>query len=313
MNLSVVIPSFQTPTYILSRCIDSVLNQIQSEDIVEIIVVDSSSKNLDSELLKYKDRVKFSFPNRRMFAGEARNLGASQATNQWIAFLDSDCIWNADWMKTAQILTKKYPNWIAFNGGVHFEDLKFSWAFALHLMEFHEFLSSQNQSLRFLHSGNLLIRRSFFKQVGGFRSDWLACEDIGFLKTIEDLPNLRSEIRYIPELSITHTAHLIKKENILEKARFMGYWRGFYDGDLPKEFKITPKKRFKIFGKFLGLAFFSAILSRSIKLKSFYLKEILFNFFKIFQLNLIWAKEFKRGFRDSKNRALNAPNHPDIS
>lgn len=299
MNLAVVIPSFETPPIILRRCLESILNQVGAESL-EIIVVESSLNKLPEELLEFQDRVRFFLPKRRMLAGEARNFGAAQTDKEFLAFLDADCLWHSNWLQVAKDLLDRHPNGLAFNGQILFEDLYQNWALALHIMEFHEFLATKPFHQRFLHSGNLLIRSSFFKSIGGFQIDWPACQDIGFLKSFQNSPEVRAEIRFEPKLSITHTSHLTDKDQIKQKAHFMGYWRGFYDAELPEEFQISKRKSFILLKRVLGLIFFALIFVRSLKLKSCYLARSLAQPTRLLALTTIWAKGFREGFKQRK-------------
>jgi glycosyltransferase involved in cell wall biosynthesis len=291
MQIAVVIPAYKTPSDILKRCLDSVIAQAPAADI---IVVDSSSSSLAAELKSYTDKVRFFFPGRRMFPGEARNFGFAEAKSEVVAFLDSDCAWASGWIKAAELAMANYPEWIAFNGQILFEKPNRTWAFALHLMEFHEFLSTKVWNSRFLPSGNLLIRSSFFKEVGGFQPHWPACEDIGFLKKLEAEASLRAQIQFIPKLAIVHAAHTTERKNIFEKVRFMGFWRGFYNRELPKSFQIRSAPIF------IGAVFLTLILWRSFKLRSRYFFYFFLNIFQLAVLTAIWGKGLRDGLLKSR-------------
>jgi glycosyltransferase involved in cell wall biosynthesis len=300
MDLAVVIPSFETPIKILKRSIESILQQVDS-DSVEIIVVDSSLQALPEELTHFQSHVRFFFPKRRMFAGEARNFGASQTSKEFLAFLDSDCFWQPLWFQTAKALVTQHPDGLAFCGQIFFEDLSQDWALALHIMEFHEFLALRRARRKFLPSGNLLIRSSFFRSIGGFESHWPACEDIGFLRSINQSIEFQSKIHFEPNLAVTHTSHLTSEALIKQKAHFMGYWRGFYDSELPSPFQVSSKKIFTVLKPFLGTIFFMLILKRSLQLKSCYLAYLFKHSFRVMILTRIWARGFREGC-EQKNK-----------
>lgn len=89
-RISVVIPCFNAEAYI-GTAIRSVLAQEWPD--LEIVVVDDGSKDRSVELIREK------FPTVRLLlqtnqgVAVARNNGVTQATGDWIAFLDADDIW----------------------------------------------------------------------------------------------------------------------------------------------------------------------------------------------------------------------------
>lgn len=91
-NISVIIPTFNREKTILD-CIDSVLNQ--SFPVNEIIIVDDgSTDNIEEVVASLNNNlIKFFKLNKNAGAQTARNQGISKANSKWIAFLDSDDIW----------------------------------------------------------------------------------------------------------------------------------------------------------------------------------------------------------------------------
>jgi len=91
--VSVVLPTYNRD-YIISRAIDSVLNQTYSN--LELIVVDDgSTDNTDAILNEYittDSRVNY-VKQEHLGANKARNLGIKLAQGQYIAFQDSDAVW----------------------------------------------------------------------------------------------------------------------------------------------------------------------------------------------------------------------------
>ena len=90
LNLSVIIPTYNRAD-LLIRALKSVENQTQPAD--EVIIVDDGSTDNTQELLlrNFPQFQALSQPRKGVSA--ARNLGISNAKNQWIAFLDSDDEW----------------------------------------------------------------------------------------------------------------------------------------------------------------------------------------------------------------------------
>ncbi len=93
-KVSVVIPTYNRVTNIQTG-IDSVLGQTFSD--LEVIVVDDGSSDGTREILRdvYGDRIRYYF-QLNQGASVARNRGVAEARGEWIAFLDSDDIWEKE-------------------------------------------------------------------------------------------------------------------------------------------------------------------------------------------------------------------------
>jgi glycosyltransferase involved in cell wall biosynthesis len=93
-KVSVVIPTYNRATNVQAG-IKSVLAQTFSD--LEIIVVDDGSSDHTGEILTkaFGDRIRY-FLQANQGASVARNRGVEEARGEWIAFLDSDDIWETD-------------------------------------------------------------------------------------------------------------------------------------------------------------------------------------------------------------------------
>ena len=96
MKVSVVIPVYNVRLY-LERCVQSVLRQTYKD--LEIILVDDGSKDdsgkLCDQLALSDQRIRVIHQENQGLSG-ARNTGISQATGEYIIFLDSDDEWLLD-------------------------------------------------------------------------------------------------------------------------------------------------------------------------------------------------------------------------
>lgn len=90
-KVSVIIPIFNTEKY-LRKCLDSVCNQTLSD--IEIICIDDcstdNSLNILKEYASKDNRIKLIEFKENKGAAVARNLGITEASGEYIAFLDSD-------------------------------------------------------------------------------------------------------------------------------------------------------------------------------------------------------------------------------
>ena len=127
MKFSVVIPLYNKEHYI-EATIRSVLSQTCQD--FEVIVVDDGSKDNSLALArKYEsDRVRV-IAQENQGVSVARNTGIENARGKFIAFLDADDQWQANYLATIQSLTDQYPESDIFvtaytvdmgNGKVHY-------------------------------------------------------------------------------------------------------------------------------------------------------------------------------------------------
>jgi glycosyltransferase involved in cell wall biosynthesis len=93
-KVSVVIPTYNRATKV-PACIRSVLAQTFSD--LEVIVVDDGSSDGTGRVLSdlFGDRIRY-FSQVNQGASVARNRGVEEARGEWIAFLDSDDLWEKD-------------------------------------------------------------------------------------------------------------------------------------------------------------------------------------------------------------------------
>ena len=90
--VSVIMPSFNTEKYI-NDSIDSVLGQTYNN--FELIIVDDCSSDNSVDIIKKYDdpRIKLIVNKRNKGAAFSRNRALIESKGEWIAFLDSDDIW----------------------------------------------------------------------------------------------------------------------------------------------------------------------------------------------------------------------------
>lgn len=113
MNLSVVIPLYNK-SYSVHRAIDSVLSQ--QHRCGEVIVVNDGSTDNSAEIVRsdYSDQIASGvirlFEQKNLGVSAARNKGISEATNEFICFLDADDEWHEDHLKKIYQLISDFPN-----------------------------------------------------------------------------------------------------------------------------------------------------------------------------------------------------------
>lgn len=106
--VSVIIPTYNRAN-VIEDSINSVLDQTY-KDIEIIVVDDNSNDNTIKVLEKYKDKIKVIKHERNLGGGAARNTGIRNSNGTYIAFLDSDDVWEKNKLENQIEIMKKNPD-----------------------------------------------------------------------------------------------------------------------------------------------------------------------------------------------------------
>ena len=120
MKISVVIPTYNREEH-LKNCLSSLLNQ--KKVLYEIFVIDNSSNHNAQKII---DSIKNEFDKKKISlcylknnensGATARNLGASHAQGDLIAFLDDDVILDVNYYHEIEKVFFKFPNALGVQG-----------------------------------------------------------------------------------------------------------------------------------------------------------------------------------------------------
>jgi glycosyltransferase involved in cell wall biosynthesis len=106
VKVSVIIPTYNRAD-LLPEAIDSVLAQTWKE--MEIIVVDDGSTDRTEETVRrYDDRVRY-FYKENGGPSSARNMGIKEARGAYVAFLDSDDVWEPEKLRIQMDFMREHP------------------------------------------------------------------------------------------------------------------------------------------------------------------------------------------------------------
>jgi hypothetical protein len=168
--LSFVIPVLNDEAG-LRRCLASVRESVQGA-AVEIIVADNGSTDGSADVARQAGARVLSVPGRRV--GEVRNLAASGARGDLLAFVDADHEIAAGWV-TAAVDAMKDASTVAAGAYCHAP------AGGPWVQQMYDRLRTRAPGSRpvdWLGSGNLVVRRTAFEAVGGFDTSLETCEDV---------------------------------------------------------------------------------------------------------------------------------------
>jgi glycosyltransferase involved in cell wall biosynthesis len=175
MLISVIIPTYNRKKF-LQEAVDSVL--AQSFGDFEVLVIDDGSGEVYPDIRGSGDpgKVKlFKRPHRG--AAAARNFGGSKAKGKYIAFLDSDDLWQRRKLEKQINYLKQNPQykicytdekWI--RNGQHLNQMKKHQKYNGRIFE-------KCLPLCIISCSSILLEKSVFEELGGFDESLPVCED----------------------------------------------------------------------------------------------------------------------------------------
>jgi glycosyltransferase involved in cell wall biosynthesis len=201
MRISVIIPHLNQPA-MLARCLSSIASGSLTPD--EILVVDNGSDVLPQDVCS-------AFANVRLLEeatpgpGPARNTGVAASHGEVLAFIDADCIADPGWLAAAAAEMAD-PSATILGGDVR---IALSDPKRLTVLEAYESIYAYRMDRYiaregFTGTGNLVIRRSVFHDVGPFAGLSVAEDrDWGQRAT-----RLGYRIRYVTQMRVLHPARV---------------------------------------------------------------------------------------------------------
>lgn len=177
---SVVVMTFNRPDS-LHRCLTSLAAQSLAPQSFDVVVVDVSSPPVDQVLVPFRQRLQLIYqpaPNRGVAAN--RNLGASRARGEVLAFLDDDCIASTTWLAELVTVVQRDPNALVGAPTVHPAPATATAAAGQVITELVDgFFNPPGQDPGFLPGLNFALNRQQFQALGGCdpRFGSLAAED----------------------------------------------------------------------------------------------------------------------------------------
>ena len=191
MEISVIIPAYNRVST-LARAIDSVL--AQSYKASEIIVVDDGSSDATSEVAKMYPEVLLLRQN-NMGVSTARNNGVMMASNEWVAFLDSDDTWHPKKLAFQVAHHKKnIDSLVSYTDEVWIRNDK-EWPVPKKFQKPEQVTFENSLGYCNIAPSSILINKQYFKRLGGFDESFEVCEDYDlWLRVLKE-----GEIDLIPQ------------------------------------------------------------------------------------------------------------------
>lgn len=185
-TVSVIIPTYNRARYVVDA-VRSVLRQ--SHPVDEVLVVDDGSTDDTKQALEpFRDRVVYVRQDNKG-AGAARNRGMSEASGDFIAFLDSDDLWIEEKVEAQLRFFQTHPHleftfgeMVNFRGGIESGEPEIKNAML------HKYLCENASDLEGLldclvvenviPTPTVMFRRRCLERVGEFAEDLRIAEDL---------------------------------------------------------------------------------------------------------------------------------------
>ncbi len=187
-KVSVVIPVYNRPTEI-KECLQSLLHLDYPVKQLEIVVVDDGSTD-HTPIVVSEFPVRLIRMEKNRQAPFCRNTGAEAAEGEILAFVDSDCLVDPQWLKEL-LPTFKDASIGAVGGRVdaHYRRSGLDRYEAVNsslIMGRRAMVSQRKENVFYVPSCNLLVQKKVFQHVGGFREELVVGEDVDLCWRIQD-------------------------------------------------------------------------------------------------------------------------------
>jgi glycosyltransferase involved in cell wall biosynthesis len=232
--VSVIIPTFNRG-YCLAESIRSVLDQSFTD--FELIVVDDGSTDNTPEIMRSFPDIRPVWLQENRGVSFARNRGLEQAKGEWIAFLDSDDLWEPLKLETQVQWVKRHPEFHA----VYTDEIWIRNGVRVNPMNKHRKHSGDIfhfcLPLCIVSPSSVILRAELLREVGGFDESMPVCEDYDlWLRIAKQYP-----FHFIEEkLIVKRGGH---EDQLSRKFWGMDRWRVHALEKLLKENRLNEKQR----------------------------------------------------------------------
>ncbi len=208
--VSIIMPVYNRVN-VIKNAIDSILNQNYSN--WELIIVDDGSTDGTRELLEtFKDnRIKVFFNEINMGVSPSRNLGLEKAKGDYIAYLDSDDLWDSRFISAMLGAFIELPDADFIYSAQLLYDTYDSSPFALRFGAFNKSLLDNNN---YIGINCFMYKRTIFDEIGGFNTNLNRLVDYDMLLRIKNKFNIYSVPIIVSKVFFNSAKNRISNSNI---------------------------------------------------------------------------------------------------
>ena len=211
-----IIPAYRAGTT-LPLVLRALEPQVAAEDR-EVLLIDSTGEAGEARQSVSWPWLREVHLPERVLPGRARNLGASLARGELLAFLDADAVPAADWLD--QLTCAISPEIEMVVGAVLDGTPDDRWGTVAYMLEFLDWLPDQQRTPRYGASCNLLVRRSAFERAGGFPEDLWPGEDTVFSAPF----GVSGTLLFTPDARVVHLNRVGRRAVLSHQRRLGAAW-----------------------------------------------------------------------------------------
>ena len=210
--VSIIIPVYNNEENI-GKLIESLLKSDYPKELLEIIIVDNGSNDRTKEIIRQYPVVILLEEKNIQSSYAARNKGIINAKNEIFAFIDSDCLADAQWIKNAVLcLNREKVDLLA--GNVIFK--KTSNLNIFEIYDSHMYLQQEyNASVGASTTANLVVKKNVFNSLGLFP----IVQSGGDVRWTNIAVNKGFKLIYCENAKVFHPARKSLKEIIKKEIR----------------------------------------------------------------------------------------------
>jgi mycofactocin system glycosyltransferase len=203
-TVSVIIPVRNRPEEI-EACLAALSRLDYPAAKLEIIVVDDASEDTTPEVVARFPGVKLIRTPRRRQAAHCRNRAAGVASGDLLAFIDSDCVASATWLKELvpafrDAAVGAVGGWVDAASQAtlldRYEKVKSALSISVWFKR-----SEKRERFFYLPTCNFLVRREIYLAAGGLRESLYVGEDVDLCWRLQDAGHL---LEYLPMGRVAH-------------------------------------------------------------------------------------------------------------
>jgi len=208
-QLSIIIASYDSGN-LIKGCLESLRNQ-NTDQLLEIIVVDSSLNGVSNLIKETFPDVKLCQFSERKFCGDARNVGLSVAKGEIIAFIDADCSADQNWVN--QILQAHQSSHLAIGGAIGNANPQSLIGWASYFCEFSQWMpGSPLRNMADIAGANMSYKKRAFEEYGLFIEGTYSSDTEFHWR----LRRNRDSLQFVPSILVFH-------HNIDRLGRFLSH------------------------------------------------------------------------------------------
>lgn len=162
--ISIIMPAYNCERYI-EDAIRSVLEQKYQN--WELIVIDDGSvdetKRIVERLSIHDQRIRFYINEKNLGVSKTRNRGISIASGDWIAFLDSDDIWDKNKLEKQMLYAKKMSADFLFTGSAYINEKGEYYQGTFNVPEKVDYRKLRTQNV--ISCSSVLVKKKYFENI----------------------------------------------------------------------------------------------------------------------------------------------------